>query len=324
MKSFSLFVILVLALAAPAAELELVQTIPLKGKPGGLDHLALDGKRDRLLVANKANNTLDVVDLKAGKLLKQVPNQTGVQGVAYAADLDRVYVGLGTNGLCNILDGDSYKAVKTIKFADDCDNVRYNPKTQLVYVAHAESSLGVINAKTNALKADIKLPGGAEAFVIEANRPRLYVNIPSPCQVAVIDIEKNEVIANYPVKTAGNTHPLALDEANHRLYIGARKEPKVVILDTESGKEVDSVAIPEGVDDLFLDSGRKRIYVSCGEGFIAVLKVTDADHIEVMEKIPTAKGAKTSFYVPETGRLYLAVPRQEGKDGPEVRVYQAK
>src|SRR5258708_32266882 len=91
---------LVLALAAPAAELELVQTIPLKGKAGGLDHLALDSKRDRLLVANKANNTLDVVDLKTGTLFKQVPNQTGIQGVAYAADLDRIFVGLGTNGLC--------------------------------------------------------------------------------------------------------------------------------------------------------------------------------------------------------------------------------
>jgi len=52
--------------------------------------------------------------------------------------------------------------------------------------------------------------------------------------------------------------------------------------------------------------------------------VTDPDHVEVVEKIPTAKGAKTSLYVAETGKLYLAVPRQEGKDGPEVRVYRAK
>src|SRR5205814_5167562 len=93
---------LALILAARGGELELVQTIPLKGKAGNLDHLALDTKRDRLLVANKANDTLDVVDLKSGTLLKQVPNQTGVQGIAYAADLDRVFIGLGTNGLCNV------------------------------------------------------------------------------------------------------------------------------------------------------------------------------------------------------------------------------
>src|SRR5436190_12125800 len=111
MKSLSLAAVLTFAVAAPAAELELVQTIPLKGKAGGLDHLALDAKRERLLVANKVNNTLDVVDLKTGTLLKQVTNQTGVQGIAYAADVDRVYVGLATNGLCNVLDGETYKAV---------------------------------------------------------------------------------------------------------------------------------------------------------------------------------------------------------------------
>jgi DNA-binding beta-propeller fold protein YncE len=316
--------VLGLAALAPAAELELVQTIPLKGKPGNLDHLALDAKRDRLLVANKANNTLDVVDLKTGALVKQVPNQTGVQGIAYAADVDRVYAGLGTNGLCNVFDADSYKAVKTIKFADDCDNVRYNPKTQLVYVAHAEQSLGVISAKTNAVKADIKLPAAAEAFVLEAGRPRAYVAAPSPCQVIVIDTEKNEVAASYPVKAAGAAHPIALDEAAHRVYLGCRKEPKVVVLDTESGKEVGEAAIAGDVDDLFLDGTRKRLYASCGEGFLAVLKVADADHIEVVEKIPTAKGARTCLYVPEKGRLYLGVPRQEGKDGPEIRVYQVK
>jgi hypothetical protein len=316
--------VLGLAALAPAAELELVQTIPLKGKPGNLDHLALDAKRDRLLVANKANNTLDVVDLKTGALVKQVQNQTGVQGIAYAADVDRVYAGLGTNGLCNVFDADSYKAVKTIKFADDCDNVRYNPKTQLVYVAHAEQSLGVISAKTNAVKADIKLPAAAEAFVLEAGRPRAYVAAPSPCQVIVIDTEKNEVAASYPVKAAGAAHPIALDEAAHRVYLGCRKEPKVVVLDTESGKEVGEAAIAGDVDDLFLDGTRKRLYASCGEGFLAVLKVADADHIEVVEKIPTAKGARTCLYVPEKGRLYLGVPRQEGKDGPEIRVYQVK
>src|SRR5437899_261192 len=122
--------ILFCALAVPAAEpssLELVQTIVLKGKPGGLDHLALDTKRERLLVANKVNNTLDIVDLKAGKLLDQKPNQTAIQGIAYAPDLDRVYVGLGTNGLCNVFDAASYKILKTIKYKDDADNVRYNP-----------------------------------------------------------------------------------------------------------------------------------------------------------------------------------------------------
>jgi DNA-binding beta-propeller fold protein YncE len=315
---------LMLPPAAPAAELELVQKILLKGKPGNLDHLARDAKRGRLFLANKANNTLDIIDLNAGKLLEQKPNQTGVQGLAYAPDLDRLYVALGSNGLCNIFDGGSYKILKTIKFQDDADNVRYDPKTRLVYVAHAEKALGVIDGRTFALKADIKLPGAAEGFQLEAKRPRLYLNTPAPSQVVVLDTDKREVVTTYPVTKASGGHPLALDEANHRLYVGCRQEPMLVVLDSETGKEVAGVPLPGGVDDLFLDAGRSRLYASCGDGFLAVLKVVDADHVDALERVPTVKGARTCLYAPDTGRLYLAVPRQEGKEGPEIWVYQAK
>src|SRR5205085_7943300 len=144
-KRFLVLIALFIAAPAPAADapsaLELVQTIVLKGKVGKLDHLAMDRKRDRLFLANTVNGTLDVVDLKAGKLLRQVPGQTGVQGVAYAADLDRVFVGLGSGGLCNVFDGADYRPLKTIKFADDADNVRYDPAGQQAFVAHAEKAL---------------------------------------------------------------------------------------------------------------------------------------------------------------------------------------
>src|SRR5438132_1435049 len=138
MKSLSLVAIaltaaLFLTRPSAAAELELIQTIVLKGKPGGLDHVAVDVPHDRLFLANKANNTLDVVDLKLGKLLDQKTGQTAIQGVAYSPELNRIFVGLGSNGLCNIFDGESLKILKTIKFKDDADNVRYNPKTNLVY-----------------------------------------------------------------------------------------------------------------------------------------------------------------------------------------------
>src|SRR5579863_660568 len=99
------------ALAAEPT-LELIQTIVLKGKAGKLDHLALDAKRERLFLANTGNGSLDIVDLKAGKLFKQIPGQTGIQGIAYAADLDRLFVGLGGGGLCNVFGGEQYQPLK--------------------------------------------------------------------------------------------------------------------------------------------------------------------------------------------------------------------
>ncbi len=320
---------LLLTSAAPASELELVQTIVSKGKAGGLDHVAIDVKRDRLFVANKSNNTLDIIDLKAGKVIDQKANQTGIQGIAYAADIDKVFVGLG-NGTCNVFDGESYKVLKTINLKEDCDNVRYNADKHLIYVAHADKAdklLAVLDAKTNDKKADIKLPDTAESFVMEAKRPRIYATIPAANGVALIDTDKNEVVKTYPMKMGSACFTVALDEANQRIYVGCRepkKEPKLVVMDTESGKEIASADLVGGVDDLWLDAKRKRLFASCGDGQLCVLKVVDADHVEPLEKVETPKGAKTCLYVPETGKLYLAVPRQEGKEGPEIRIYQVK
>ncbi len=307
---------------ADEAPLALVQTIDLKGKAGKLDHLAVDAKRQRLLVANKINGTLDIVDLKAGKLLKQVADQHGIQGIAYAADLDRIFVGLGEGGFCNIFDGQDYELKKTVKFQDDSDNVRYDPRTHLVYVAHADKALGVIDAKTYEVRTDIQLPGNAEAFQIEKERPRLYLNVP-PNQVLVIDTDKNEVIEKYALTGATKNEAMALDEANHRLFIGCRKNPMVIVLDTESGKEIANVPIAADVDDVSFDAKRKLVFASCGEGFLSVIRQQDADHYEALAKMPTAKLARTHCYDADSGRLYLAVPRQEGKEGPEIRVYQA-
>ena len=222
-------VVLVSALATAGGggpALKLVQTIELVGKAGKMDHLTVDSKGQRLFLANKVNNTLDIVDLKTAKIVKQVPGQAGVQGIAYAADLDRIYVALGTGGFCNIFDGKDYKLLKTVKFEDDADNVRYNPRTSLVYVAHAESSLGVIDGKTMEKKADIKLPGSAEAFQLETARPRLYLNAPSTTEIVVIDTGKNTILTRYPIKSAAANQAMAIDEANHRIFIGCRKEPK--------------------------------------------------------------------------------------------------
>ena len=309
------------AVAGAADPLELVQTIPLKGKPGNLDHIAIDLQRNRLFVANKANNTMDIVDLAKGELFKQVPGQQAIQGIAYAPDLDRVYVGLGGKGLFNVFDGKSYHLIKTIKFPDDSDNVRYDPNKHAVYVAHAESSLAAVDVSNYSYK-DVKLPGDAEGFTLQPDGAMLYVAVPKPSQVAVIDTDKKDVTGNYPIKAAEDATAIGLDAANHRLFVGCRNPGMLVVLDSGSGKEVATLPIPGEVDDLFYDAKRRLIYISCGEGALVVVRQNGADQYENVAKIDTAKGAKTSLFVPEQGKLYLAVPRQEGKPGPEIRVYQ--
>jgi DNA-binding beta-propeller fold protein YncE len=312
--------------AAEGPRLEQVQTIALKGPVGGLDHLAFDAKRGRLFVANTVNGSLDVVDLKAGKLLKQVPGQGGVRGIDYDSESDRVFVGNGNGCICNVFDGQSYELLKSIPLGDDADNVRYNPRTNRAYVVHADKELSVIDAKDYSVRQPIALPTSLGAFKLESSRPRMYANAKNDGVIA-IDTEQDKIIGRFPVAPAGVNAAIAIDEPNHRLFVGCRKNPSLVVMDSDTGKVLASVPIPGDVDDLSFDARQGRIYASCGEGAIAVIRQIDADRYESLVTIATVKRARTSIFNPETGHLYLAVPRiaeRPNQESPEVWVYQAR
>lgn len=310
-------------MAAEPATLELLQTIPLKGAPGRLDHVAIDRTHARLFVANLSNNSLDIVDLKAGKLIKQILDQKKIQGIAYSPELDRIYVGNGTAGTCNVFDGREYQLLKSIPLPG-ADNVRYLAGRGLIYVGHAEKKLTAFDAETYEIKATIELPGRPEGFQLETKRPRLYMNTVDPTRLVMVDTDKNELQHSYRLKLADRAYPLAVDEANHRLFLGCRDKPSVVVLNSETGEEVTSIAIPADIDDLFFDAKNKRLYASCGAGSLAVLRQRDADHYETLETMPTTKLARTCFFDPAGERLYLLVPRQEGEEGPSIRVYRPR
>jgi DNA-binding beta-propeller fold protein YncE len=314
-------------LAADPPPLDRVQTIALKGPVGGMDHLAVDAKRGRLFVANTVNGSLDVVDLKAGKLLKQVPGQGRIRGIAYSPEADRVFVGNGTGGVCNAFDGESYDLIKSIPLGVDADNVRYNPRTHRIYVVHADTELSVIDAKDYTLRSPVALPKSLGAFQLESGRPRMYVNAKADGEVVVIDTDKDEVIGRFPVAPSGVNAAVAIDEPNRRLFVGCRQNPSLVVMDSDSGRIVAAVPIPGDVDDLGFDARRKRVYASCGDGSIAVVRQVDSDRYEALGTVPTVKGARTSILNPEDGRLYLAVPRRAERPeqhNPEVWVYRAR
>jgi hypothetical protein len=123
---------------------------------------------------------------------------------------------------------------------------------------------------------------------------------------------------------AGANYPLAFDAAGGRVFVGCRKKPQVVVLDDKTGKEVAGVEIPGDIDDLFYDPKRRSLYAACGEGFLAVLQTKGADRWEVVQRIATGKLARTCLFDAGSGRLYLPVPTPDGKEGPELRVFQAR
>ncbi len=309
------------AQAQDTTALRLVQTIPLPKVQGRIDHMTVDVRSGRLFIAALGNNTVEILDVRAGRRILGLAGFREPQGVAFVPEVNKLFVANAKDGACDLIDGSTFKLLKHINFADDADNIRYDTKTGRVYVGYGSGALGVINAGTGEQLGAVKLDGHPESFQLEKSGPRIFVNVPSAQKIAVVDREKGVAICSWPVSARDN-FPMALDETHHRLFVGARLPAKIMVFDMESGKAVTDVPSPGDADDIFYDGSRRRIYISGGEGFIGVIQQQDADHYKPVGKIPTAAGARTSLFAPELGRLYLAVPHR-GSQQTEVRVYEA-
>jgi len=305
------------------ASLQLKQTIALPGVEGRIDHFALDPAGDRLFVCALGNNTVEVLDLRKGRRIHSITGLSAPQGIAYIPEPDRLFVANDKGGICKIYDAKSYQAVGEINFKDDADNVRYDDSSKRIYVGFGSGGIAIINAPDGKQVGSIKLTAHPEAFELEKKGNRIFVNVPNSRHVAVIDRDKGEVVTTWKTDLAFGNFPMALDEANHRLFIGCRVPSKLVVLSTDSGGIVAKIDISGDPDDVFYDSKRHRIYAICGAGKIDIIEQTDANTYKDFAKIDTATGARTGLFVPERDTLFIAVPHR-GSQQAEIRAYQIR
>ena len=309
------------ATAQPDSPLKLTRTIALPQVNGRLDHLAYDAQRHRLYVAAPANNTVEVVDVSDGKPLDPLPINDP-HDLLVLSKPNLLYVTSGADGLVKVFDCAAERPIKTIGRLPEADNLRFDAPANRIYVAYGDGALAMINAQTGVQTVTISLAGHPEAFAIEPLGGRIFVNLPAKRQIAVIERLRREVIATWPLGTNAANYALALDDANQRLFVGCRQPPRLMVLDTKSGKLVAETEIAGDVDNLFYDAQRKRLYASCGEGFIECISHSDANHYQPLPRIATAKGARTCLFVEESGQLFLAVPRHENRPA-QIRLFQA-
>lgn len=300
--------------------LRLVRTIPVPNVQGRVDHMAVDVKGQRLFVAALGNNTLEVIDLRAGKLIHTLTGLSEPQGVAYIPDLNRILIASGGDGTGKLFDGDSFRPVFTVKLGDDADNVRYYPGLKPVYVGYGRGGLSMIDPDSGQVMGDVRLPSHPEAFEVERSSSRIYVNIPGVKEVEVLDRDKQSVVTKWSVANFRSNFPMALDENHHRLFIGTWNPARLLVLDTKSGKVIAELECSQDADDIFYDPASGRIYLSCGEGFVNVFEQQDADHYHEIARIGSAPGARTSLLVPELKSLFVAAPRRDNKDA-SILVY---
>ncbi len=305
------------------APLLLVQEIPLPHVEGRIDHFTFDAKRKRVIGAALGNNTVEVVDTFAGRDIHSITGAAAPQGVAYVGELNKLFVANGSDGKLRVYDGESFKLLDTIDIGEDADNVRYDPAEKRVYVAYGGDDVGgiaVMDATTGKRLDDAaKLDAHPESFQIASSKPVIYANIATKAKVVLIDRTTHKV-TDWPLQTGKANYPMALDEANHRLLVVTRKPAQLVVLNTDDGSMIASVPCVADSDDVYYDTGRKRIYAPGGEGFLSVIQQIDADHYQPLAKIPTTVGARTGLWYEKRDRLYLAVPASS-KQGSALWVY---
>jgi DNA-binding beta-propeller fold protein YncE len=289
---------------------------------GRFDHMAIDLAAQRLFVAALGNNSLEVLDTAKNAHSSSRPGFSEPQGVAFVADARQVAVANGAGGTLQLIDAANYQVVRTLAVGDDADNVRYDGAAKRVYVGYASGALAAVNASNGTVLATVKLAGHPESFQLERSGPLIYVNVPTARHIAVVDRTTMKVTATWPVTAAASNYPMALDEAGHRVYVGCRRPAKVLVYDTTTGKQTGAFDVVGDTDDLFYDSTRKRLYVSGGEGFIDVIQQQNGNTYTRLARVTTAAGARTSLYVPDQNRLYLAVPHR-GAQKAQVRVFEA-
>ena len=301
--------------------LELVQTIRLPDVRGRIDHLAVDADEGRLFVAALGNDSVEVVDLREGSRVARITGLHEPQGIGYVRSANRLLVANAGGGV-DLFEASSLRRLSRIEGLDDADNVRLDPASGEVYVGYGHA-LAALDPGSGKLLDNIPLAGHPESFQLESTRTRVFVNVPSAGQIAVVDRSKKAVIGAWNLGAKGANFPMALDEASHRLFVATRKPAALVIFDTQSGMRKADLPIGGDADDLFYDAKRKRLYVICGEGVIDVVDQKDADHYERVAELRTVHGARTGLFVASRDTLFVAVPAHAG--GPaEIRAYEAR
>jgi len=298
--------------------LKLIQKLPLPNVKGRIDHMDVDVKGKRLFVAGLENGTLEVVDLKVGKWARSIPGLKAPQGVAYVPSLNKVFVANENDDTLKVFRGDTLDLLNTVRLDLGANRVTYDPHTKRLYVGYGGASakkdhgvLGVIDAENNKHVADIEVGVRPAEILMDKSGQTLFVFDSVSNKIQVIDARQHQILSEWPV-SGQRPGDGALDEATHRLMIGIRTPPSLIVMDSTSGKEIAKLPTVEGMDGVYFDAPHKRVYVSVGRGFdvgsVFVYQQHDADRYTEIGKVPTAPGAGTSFWSPELNRLYVAAP----------------
>jgi YVTN family beta-propeller protein len=290
---------------------ELIAQIPIGGE-GGWDILSVDAAAHRLYLSHATK--VVVVDLEKNSVIGEIADTPGVHAFVAVPAIQRGFSSNGKENKISVVDLKTLTTTAKVDTGESPDAMVYEPMREELYVFnHRGNSATVIDAKTTKVLSTIPLGGSPEFGVADSAASRIYVNIEDKSEVEVIDTVKHEVVEHWPLAPGKEPSGIALDTAHHRLFASCNNQ-MMAMLNTENGKVVATVPIGSGVDGCAFDDTTQLVFASCGEGITTIAKEETPDKLNVMQTLPTQRGARTIALDPQTHRIYL--PTAEFKPAP--------
>ncbi len=255
--------------------LQIYEQAPLPPLSGRIDHFTADAKRRRVIFSALGNHSVEVFDAFTATIIHSIKEGLDEpQAVLFIDELDKLWVTNAGNGKVMIYTGADYKLEKTIDVGADPDNLRYHAPTKTVIVGYGEGNVAgfaTFNAVTGErVGKDLMIDAHPESFQIEEQGSKIFVNVPTGGGVVESVDRKTGAISKWPLKGVRGNYAMAINEADHRIFVCTRKIPMFLAFDTESGREVARLPSTGSCDDVYFDARRKRVYILGAEGFISV------------------------------------------------------
>jgi DNA-binding beta-propeller fold protein YncE len=294
------------AMSAPAqpnpSGYHLIDSLKLGGE-GGWDLYGLDTAAQRLYISR--GTRVQVVDCKKDSLAGEIPNTSGVHGIAVAPKAGKGFTSNGKDSSVTVFDLKTLKQLAVIKLqASKPDAILFEPASNRVFVFNGGSNNAMaIDVAKNAVVGTVSLEGKPE-FPVADGKGRIFVNLEDKSMVTEFDAGTLKVLHTWPLAPGKEPSGIAMDRQHRRIF-SACSNNLMIVLDADSGKVVGQVPIGSGVDGAGFDPSTLFAFSSNGEGTLTVVREESPSKFSVVENVVTRKAARTMVVDEKTHRIYM-------------------
>lgn len=316
-----------------SSPVELTKAVTLPDYTGDFDHFAVDRQRSRILLAAEDHGTLEVFSLRDGAHLNTIKNGIDTpHSILVRPGSPTIFLTDSGKSMSKILNADNYAAVKSVPLTEGADSSGFDAASNTLYVVTGGKDVDMKTASLEAVNPDTGAKMGSvtfddnhvEAMALEKHGKRIFINLAQTNKIAVVDRSTMTILQEWPVPPAKVNAMVALDEAEHRLYVVCREPGMVVAMNSDTGAVVSTQPAPLRADDVMYDQASHRLYVPGGEGYLGIYDTSSADQLHMIARVPTAPGAKTGLLLPDEHELVLAASPGDTKNLAKVLFYKIK